>query len=193
MSATTRYTGRRTIHWDRLKGTRAYTAIAVATAGGAGLLPKAPGTFGALVGVPIAYFTNGAPVEARVALWTFLLVIGTWSSKVFDEIMNSKDNQNIVIDEVVGLGITAWTAGTHPLTLLASFIAFRFFDIVKPFPVRQVDTWSHKKASSKNPANTPGSQAPLWWGGFGVMADDVLAGFQGLLVILLLQHYGIVP
>jgi phosphatidylglycerophosphatase A len=169
------------------------SAIAVGTALGAGLLPLAPGTMGTLIAVPLAYFTAHAHWGIRAALWSVLLAAGIWASKVFDEIMGSKDNQNIVIDEVVGFGITAWTAGVHPWTLLASFIVFRFFDIVKPPPVRQVDNWSRYKASSKNPGNIPGSQAPLWWSGFGVMADDVLAGFQGLIVILILQHYGVLP
>ena len=97
--------------------------------------------------------------------------------------MGTGDNQNIVIDEVIGLGITAWTSGHEWKTLLAAFFAFRFFDVLKPFPVRLVDRWSKKKAEEKGSALAP------WWGGFGVIADDILAGFQGLVVILIFQHF----
>jgi phosphatidylglycerophosphatase A len=153
-------------------------ALFVATAGGAGLGPKAPGTFGAMVGIPIAYFTREWPVAFRLALWVGLTVIGTWSAQVFDEMMVSTDNQNIVIDEVVGMGITAWTVGDHLWGWVAAFILFRLFDMWKPYPIRFVDRWSKK---------SPG------WSGFGVMADDILAGFYGLLFMVLLQFYGMVP
>jgi phosphatidylglycerophosphatase A len=90
--------------------------------------------------------------------------------------MGTGDNQNIVIDEVIGLGITAWTAGRDLKTLFAAFVLFRFFDVIKPPPVRQVDLWSKRQASP-------------WAGGFGVIADDIVAGFQALAVILVLQYY----
>ena len=173
---------KRAFHWDRVKGLRAKSAIVIATSLGAGLAPEAPGTMGTLVGIPIAYFTNDWETTPRVLLWGGLFAIGTWSAKVFDEIMQTGDNQNIVIDETVGLGITAWTAGTHPWTLFSAFVLFRAFDIIKPPPVRQLDAWS-KHANKKS----------AWFGGFGVMADDGLAALQALIVILVLQHFQILP
>jgi phosphatidylglycerophosphatase A len=171
--------GRRPLHWERVRGPRKIIALFIATAAGAGLLPKAPGTFGTIVGLPIAYFTRDWPIIARVGLWTALTVAGTWSAQVFDQTMQSTDNQNIVIDEVVGMGITAWTLGGSLPTgwqgWLAAFLLFRLFDMWKPYPIRLVDVWS-----KKSPA----------WSGFGVMADDILAGFYGLLCIILLQHFG---
>jgi phosphatidylglycerophosphatase A len=169
---------RRPLQWDRVRGPKNISALFVATAGGAGLLPKAPGTFGAIVGLPIAYFTQTWSLEARLGLWIGLTAIGTWSAQVFDQLMQSTDNQNIVIDEVVGMGITAWTAGTDWKSWLAAFILFRLFDIWKPYPIRLLDLWSKK---------SPG------WSGFGVMADDILAGFYGLIVMILLQKFGIIP
>jgi phosphatidylglycerophosphatase A len=154
------------------------SALITATALGAGLAPIAPGTMGTLVGLPIAYATNLWPVAPRVILWLGLTALGTWAAQVFDRMMKTGDNQCIVIDEVVGLGITAWTAGRHATTLAAAFVLFRFFDIVKPPPVRQVDSWS-----KKHPA----------WSGFGVMADDILAGFQALICVMLLQHFQLLP
>jgi phosphatidylglycerophosphatase A len=169
---------RRALRWDRVKGVKNISALFVATAGGAGLLPKAPGTFGAIVGLPIAYFTQTWSLETRLALWIGLTAIGTWSAQVFDQLMQSTDNQNIVIDEVVGMGITAWTAGTDWKSWLAAFILFRLFDIWKPYPIRLLDVWSKK---------SPG------WSGFGVMADDILAGVYGLAFMIILQRFGLIP
>jgi phosphatidylglycerophosphatase A len=118
-------------------------------------------------------------------MWIFLTWAGTWAAKVIDEIMETSDHQNIVMDEVVGLGITSWTIGSlsdgqNWMAWLAAFVLFRFFDILKPPPVRQVDLWSKKKAAQRT------GWAP-WFGGFGVMADDIVAGFQGLAVMIFLQ------
>jgi len=157
------------------------------TALGAGLLPVAPGSFGTLVGVPISYWTNPWPLFPRLILWTALFAAGTWAAKVFDLTMDSKDNQNIVIDEVVGYGITAWTAGTHWPTLIAAFVVFRIFDVIKPPPIRQVDRWSHRQATGVS------AETAAWWDGFGVMADDALAGIFGLIVIVLAQHLHLLP
>jgi phosphatidylglycerophosphatase A len=177
----------RKLDWKKVeKNPKLMFALFTATAGGAGLLPKAPGTFGAMVGVLIAYFTADWSLDSRVSLWTFLIVIGIWSAKIFDQTMKTSDNQNIVIDEVVGLGVTAWTVGADPLGLLIAFLLFRFFDVLKPFPVRQIDRWSKKKAKS-----TGGTDLGYWWSGFGVVADDLVAGVQGLIIILLLQHFQI--
>jgi len=177
---------RRIIRWENVKGPRAIAAIVIGTALGAGLVPFAPGTAGTLMAMPLAYVSSDWQWGWRVLLWTFLTVIGTWAAKVFDETMRTSDNQNIVIDEVIGLGITAWTAGQNPSTLIASFVLFRFFDILKPWPVRLIDRWSKQKAAERTPTAS-------WYGGFGVIADDIAAGFQGLICILLLQHFGILP
>lgn len=171
---------RKVIDWNRIQGARARIALAVATALGAGLVPKAPGTAGTIAAIPLAYLTAAWSGSLRVALWLFITVIGTWSAKELDERMGTGDHQSICIDEVLGYGIAAWTAGTEPLALAAAFVLFRFFDIVKPWPVRQIDRWSKKKASP-------------WRGGFGVMADDIVAGVQALLVLFALQHWGVLP
>ena len=168
------YSGRRQIVWRNIRGIRSISAFLVATALGAGLMPLAPGTMGTLVGIPLAYCTTEWSLLSRLALWLGVTVLGTWSATRFDQMMKTHDNQNIVIDEVVGLGITAWTAGDDALTWLVAFLLFRFFDVLKPPPVRQVDSWSKKQTD------------PIW-DGVGVMADDVIAGFQGLAVILILQ------
>jgi phosphatidylglycerophosphatase A len=168
------YVARRRIDWSQVKSLKSFAALIVATALGAGLFPVAPGTMGTIMALPLAYATRHWDWPIRVVLWSLLTLIGTWSAKVFDQLMQTNDNQNIVIDEVIGLGITAWTAGDDPKNWIAAFVLFRIFDVLKPPPVRGVDRWSKNQASP-------------WWGGFGVIADDMIAGFEALGVMLLLQ------
>lgn len=149
------------------------------------MVPFAPGTAGTLVGMPIAFLVAGWNLPLRIAFWIAISLFGAWACTIFDETMDTRDNQRLVIDEVVGVAITAWTAGTSIATWIAAFVLFRAFDILKPPPVRQVDRWSHDQ-----PASTS-ALAGRWRGGLGVMADDIVAGFQGLLVILALQWLGI--
>lgn len=174
----------KTIRWENIRGPRALGAFTLGTALGAGLFPIAPGTMGTILAIPVAYFTAGWETWARVALWLGLFVIGTWSAKVCDEVLESSDNSRIVIDETVGFGITAWTVGTNFMGLAVAFVLFRIFDILKPPPIRQVDRWSKKMAAQET------GMAP-WWGGFGVMIDDVMAAVQALLIVMLLQHFGV--
>ena len=168
------------IPFEKINGPRSTLAVIAGTALGAGFVPRAPGTMGTLVGIPVAYLSAEWNWPVRLLLWIGLTVVGTWAAQVIDEITGKAYNQAIVIDEVIGLGVTAWTAGRHWPTLFAAFLLFRFFDIVKPFPVRRIDRWSKTKALG-------GTDAAKWWGGFGVMADDIVAGLQGLLVVLILQ------
>ncbi len=174
------YSARRRIDWKNVRGVKPLLALLIATAMGAGLFPIAPGTVGTLAAMPLAFFTHEWHWGPKSLLWMGLTLVGTWGAKVFDETMSTQDNQNIVIDEVIGLGITSWTAGNDPKTWVAAFLLFRFFDVLKPPPVRQIDQWSKKRSSP-------------WWGGFGVIADDIVAGFQALAVIVLLQKFSILP
>src|SRR4051794_27035366 len=97
---------RRLFYWERARSPKGFLSAFIGTSFGAGLLPYAPGTFGTLVGVPIAIFTADWSLGERLALWGALFVAGTWACKELDEIMGSHDNQNLVMDETVGLGIT---------------------------------------------------------------------------------------
>lgn len=142
-------------------------ALWVATAGGAGYAPVAPGTFGSAVGV-IAYV-----VLADLGVFLFgvtlmgLAFLGIWACDVAERVFDRKDDGRIVIDEVVGQLLTlaplvavAPAAGRRaPLWLLAGFLLFRLLDIWKPPPAR----WAERSFP----------------GGAGVMMDDVFAGLQG--------------
>lgn len=163
------------------------TALLLATALGAGFTPKAPGTAGTVVGIPIVYLllTYSVPLYAQLLFWIFLTLLGTWATRTVLRITQSPDHQSVVIDEVIGFGICSLCLNEgsfHPqsssywLGMGVAFLLFRLFDIIKLPPVRQVDRWS------KHSKNT-------WFGAFGVIADDLLAGIQGLGVLLLLQYF----
>ncbi len=164
----------------KIKSLSIFFAVLIGTAGGAGLLPLAPGTWGTLVAIPISCLTNHWDWTLKLAFWILVTIVGTWASKVIVQKFGKADNQSIVIDEVIGFGISAWTAGQNYKALAVAFILFRIFDVVKIPPVRQVDRWS-KRVSGRS----------KWVGGFGVIADDILAGIQALAVILVLQSFGV--
>jgi phosphatidylglycerophosphatase A len=152
-------------------GAADWMAIALATAGGAGFAPKAPGTAGAIVGVLLyllieAVHGGGYYLHAII----FLLIVGIWASSRVEHLWGH-DARQIVIDEVVGQMITfGIAAGRYPvsaLEVLLGFGLFRLFDIVKPFPIRRLERFE---------------------GGLGIVADDVGAGLYALAVLTLVRY-----
>jgi len=158
-------------------------ALTIATFFGVGLIPLAPGTYGSLAALPLVYFTAQVPLVLRICLWSFICILGIWAARVYDETLDSKDNNSIVIDEVIGVAIASWAAGTNLYHYILAFILFRIFDILKPPPVRQLDQWSHKKSKPNGSIFSP------WQSSIGVIGDDVLAGLLAFLVIFLLQFF----
>ena len=174
-----------------------YLAMALATCG-VGLIPVAPGTWGSAVGVGVYLLLVRVSEKAfdyvvargldlspqafpnvlnTVLLLTILAVslAGTWAATRAEKLLGKKDPGAVVVDEVAGQLITflfvPWVAG--PGTVFAGFLAFRVFDIWKPYPVRRLEGLG---------------------GGLGIMADDMLAGFyaataMSLLVTLRLLYY----
>ena len=141
-------------------------ATLIATAGGAGLLPGAPGTWGSLVGVALAWVVvrlAGPVTLLLVALALFAL--GCWAAERVSQATGSADPGFIVIDEVAAQALVLVIAPLTPVAYLAGFILFRFFDILKPWPIRLLDRKIHN--------------------GFGVMIDDVAAAiYAGALLFL---------
>ena len=147
----------------RAGGLYRFAALAVATAGGAGLAPVAPGTFGSLVGVGV--FALIAPLGPLAVALVALLVTaaGVWAAGEAEQIFARKDDGRIAIDEVAGQLVALWPLSllsperVHaPLPLALGFLAFRAFDIAKPGPVR----WAERRFT----------------GGRGVVFDDLVAG-----------------
>jgi phosphatidylglycerophosphatase A len=172
---------RRALDWKKVRSPSARLAVLTGTWFGSGLLPVMPGTWGTMAAMPLAWWVAPAPIAAKLVVWLALLAAGTWAAKKFHDLFGVADNQNIVVDEVVGLGLTALTLAREDWKgWIAAFVVFRLFDVIKLPPVRAVDVWS--KGSDASPASG-------WRAGFGVMADDVLAGLQGLLVIAVLARY----
>ena len=138
----------------------------LASVGGIGYIGKGGGTIAAVV---YCIFWFLLPASALNTPWQALiplviLVIGTWSSNIVDAYWG-KDSSKVVIDEVAGMSIALVYVPHNIWYMLISLAAFRFFDIVKPLGVRKAESF------------------PKGW---GVMADDTLAGIYALAVIHIL-------
>ncbi|MET0090936.1 MAG: phosphatidylglycerophosphatase A [Candidatus Thiodiazotropha sp.] len=137
---------------------------------GSGLAPKAPGTFGTLVGIPFYLLLQPLPpvyYGILVAL-TFLLGIGICGRTSRD--LGVHDHGGIVWDEIVGYLVTMLWAPQGWVWMVIGFVLFRFFDILKPWPIR----WFDRKVS----------------GGFGIMLDDLIAGLFAAALLFAIQHMG---
>lgn len=146
-------------------------SIWLATWFGFGFFKTAPGTMGTIGAIPIGMlilYIGGWPLLlAYIAIFT---ATGFHVAAKFDEMAGGHDHKAIVIDEVVGVWITmlavpvlAVDTSTSFIYFIAAFLLFRFFDILKPWPI----SWADKKLS----------------GAKGVMLDDILAGFFAFLII----------
>jgi len=137
---------------------------------GAGLAPVAPGTFGSIVGLAVAALWSTQPwtVSAVAALAT--TGVGIWICGASARRLGVHDHPAIVWDEIAGMCITMLAAppGWGWRWALAGFALFRLFDIVKPWPIREIDHGMR--------------------GGAGIMLDDVLAGILAASVLLLIRY-----
>ncbi len=130
-----------------------------------GCSPIAPGTVGSLATVGCyALFLRRVPPMFYAAMVVVLFLAGAAASGRFARIMGRDDPGFIVIDEVCGQMIALFLVSPSLLNLALSFALFRFFDIIKPFPVRNAEGFP---------------------GGWGIMADDVVAGVFAALVLRL--------
>jgi phosphatidylglycerophosphatase A len=140
--------------------------LVLATGLGAGYSPVAPGTLGTLVAIPVYYFLseNPSPLYEITLIGFFFLSV--WISENAETFFGKKDDPRIVIDEVMGFLITMlWVPKTTGFIMIGFFL-FRFFDILKPFPIRQ---WERRLK-----------------GGFGVVLDDVMAGIYANIILYLI-------
>jgi phosphatidylglycerophosphatase A len=136
-------------------------ALFIATAGGAGYSPVAPGTAGSAVTALLLWLVP----FSRSGLALFLLavvVVGTWAAHRAEGLLGGKDPGPIVIDEVAGMTLSVLAFPLTAPVLIAGFVLFRVFDVVKPPPAH-------------------GSQRLR--GGVGVMIDDLIAGAYALGVL----------
>ncbi|MEO1193269.1 MAG: phosphatidylglycerophosphatase A [Pseudomonadota bacterium] len=149
-------------------------ALAVSTLGGIGFLKPAPGTYGSLAALPpAALLAWYGGVWALVLGFLAVTLLGIWSAALYGEATGRKDPPEVIIDEVAGQWLTLLPLTVSDLVWswplwLASFALFRLFDILKPWPCDPLERLD---------------------GGLGVMADDLMAGLYGALVMTLLLWF----
>lgn len=146
----------------------------IATSLGAGFSPFAPGTAGALVAVMVWYLCSlcmdyCALQCTLVGLIVVFTILGVWSATISERYWG-EDPSKVVIDETVGewIALLAVPAGGHWAYVVAAFLLFRFFDILKPFGVRSMEKLK---------------------GGYGIMADDILSGVYAAAVMLIVDYF----
>lgn len=138
---------------------------------GTGLAPFAPGTFGTVAGVPLALVVIHLPIPALIVSLLLLSLLGIYLCGASARRLGVHDHGGIVFDEMVGYVIACLPLVPllrpegQPLWLglLLAFALFRWFDIVKPWPIRWLDRHVH--------------------GGLGIMVDDLIAGVFAALLL----------
>ena len=155
----------RKIHLHELKDPVVFIAMGV----GSGVCPKAPGTAGTLMAVPLVYFLQLQTLLIYSLVTLFVLFTGPWICGYAAKKLKVHDHSGIVYDELGGFLITMFMIPANWTLMLAGFVLFRFFDALKPWPISWLDKNIH--------------------GGFGIMLDDVLAGIISLLCLMLLQTW----
>ena len=136
---------------------------------GSGLAPYAPGTFGTLAAIPLYLLIQPLPLVAYLIVTALSVLIGVYLCEKTANALGVHDHSGIVWDEIAGYLITMIAVPLDWVWILTGFVLFRFFDILKPWPIKWIDA----KVS----------------GGWGIMLDDVLAGVFSLIVLHLLLNY----
>ena len=141
----------------------------IATGFYSGYLPKAPGTWGSLVGLLLFFLLHTLSLPVYIVVVAGLFAAGSFAAGEAEKILDNRDPGVVVIDEIVGILIAMTAVPATPVTMVLGFILFRIFDIAKPFPVNFFDQRFH--------------------GGLGIMLDDVIAGIYTLVILQLLLHF----
>jgi len=144
-----------------------HPAALIATVGGVGLLPRAPGTWGSLAALPAAWlihtgFGTGGLFLAALAVF----LVGWWAASVYSAASTDGDPASIVIDEVAGQWLVLAAVPRDPIFYAAGFVLFRILDIVKPWPA----SWADRSLG----------------GGLGIMLDDIVAGVYGAIALYMI-------
>jgi phosphatidylglycerophosphatase A len=141
----------------------------VATGFGVGLVPVAPGTAGTLLAVLPAWLMADWPWLWRCGIVLAAIVSGIWVCGDSARRLGVHDHPAIVWDEIAGFLLTALVLPPGVGWLAAAFVLFRLFDIVKPWPIRDIDHSLH--------------------GGIGIMLDDLMAAAYAVICLLLYQYF----
>jgi len=130
---------------------------------GSGLAPKAPGTFGTLAALPVYWLMQDLPLAIYLLITVLAFIAGIWICQKSADWLNKDDPSAVVWDEIVGYLVTMIAVPSGWQWMLAGFVLFRFFDILKPWPISYFDKNLH--------------------GGLGIMFDDVVAGLFAAAII----------
>ncbi|UKA01234.1 phosphatidylglycerophosphatase A [Photobacterium damselae] len=142
----------------------------LATGFGSGLAPIVPGTVGTLAAIPLYWVLAQLPFLLYLFAIVIASIIGVTICQKTSDDMKVHDHGSIVWDEFVGFWITMAIAPTISWQwILAGFILFRFFDMLKPWPI----SWLDKHVS----------------GGFGIMIDDIVAGFMAMISLWFVGYW----
>jgi len=150
-----------------------YFISLLATGFGVGYSPVAPGTLGTLIAIPVYYFLSAIPSPLYEITLIGFFFLSVWISENAEIFFGKKDDQRIVIDEMMGFLITMLWVPKATHFIVIGFFLFRFFDILKPFPIRHLE----KKFK----------------GGFGVVLDDVMAGAYGNIILQIISYFTLSP
>lgn len=141
------------------------TILFVSQGFGTGLMPFAPGTWGSLLGIPAYFIIQLFSWRVQIVLVAVLIVIAVITAHLGAKFLQKQDPGSIVIDEIAGQVITLWGVEFTLVNIIAGFILFRFFDILKPYPIKILE-----------------KRIP---GGAGIVADDLMAGVYARVIMLL--------
>ncbi len=137
---------------------------------GSGFAKKAPGTMGTLAGIPIYLLTSAGGFPVYVTLTVIFSLLGIYLCGETAKALGVHDHPGIVWDEIVGFMVTMLLVPFSWSAVLVGFILFRFFDIIKPWPISYID--KHVE------------------GGLGIMLDDLLAGIVSALILSWIYQSG---
>lgn len=140
---------------------------------GSGKAPIMPGTFGSAAAIPLLLSFLYLPIWGQILLTIMVCAIGVYLCDVAAKDMQMHDHSAIVWDEIAGMFITFIAVPINEINLLLGFLLFRFFDVLKPWPIG----WCDKKVH----------------GGLGIMLDDILAGLMALIVLQTTLYFGLLP
>ena len=142
--------------------------MGIATGLGLGYAPFAPGTFGTMLALPIHFLISRLPLAWNLGILAAIIIIAVLSAGAAEKILDRPDPGEVVIDEVAGMLIAMLMIPNHLLAWFLAFVLFRFFDIVKPWPVSYFDRHLH--------------------GGLGIVMDDLAAGLYACGALQLIWH-----
>src|SRR5947207_2143646 len=139
-----------------------------ATGLGLGYAPFAPGTFGSLAGLPLAWGLHFLPLWGQVAAAALLFAIGIPICAAGSRLLRAKDPGAVVFDEIAAFGVVFLFAPFTAVSAPAGFLLFRLFDVWKPWPARRLESFP---------------------GGLGIMADDLVAGLYAAASLWLIARW----